>query len=181
MYKAFIALLAVILVGGTVWFALDNIRTQEAAIVVPETTTNPDTTPQPQECHQDAKICPDGSSVGRTGPNCEFAACPSHAATSATLTTYLGGTATGLNISVTPNKIVSDSRCPKDVQCIWAGTVEVRTVIASQVAHGEHTLKLGEPQVFGEFTVTLTKVTPEKGSETIPGSSYRFTFEVKKN
>ncbi|HNY36329.1 MAG TPA: hypothetical protein PLD14_03565 [Candidatus Pacearchaeota archaeon] len=27
-------------------------------------------------CTMDAKICPDGSSVGRTGPNCEFAACP---------------------------------------------------------------------------------------------------------
>ncbi len=24
----------------------------------------------------DAKVCPDGSSVGRTGPNCEFAPCP---------------------------------------------------------------------------------------------------------
>lgn len=27
-------------------------------------------------CTQEAKICPDGSSIGRTGPNCEFAACP---------------------------------------------------------------------------------------------------------
>jgi hypothetical protein len=27
-------------------------------------------------CTQDVKICPDGSYVGRTGPNCEFAACP---------------------------------------------------------------------------------------------------------
>lgn len=27
-------------------------------------------------CTQEAKVCPDGSSVGRTGPNCEFAACP---------------------------------------------------------------------------------------------------------
>jgi|JI10StandDraft_1071094.scaffolds.fasta_scaffold671774_2 hypothetical protein len=27
-------------------------------------------------CTQDAKVCPDGSAVGRTGPNCEFAACP---------------------------------------------------------------------------------------------------------
>lgn len=27
-------------------------------------------------CTADAKICPDGSSVGRTGPKCEFAACP---------------------------------------------------------------------------------------------------------
>jgi len=27
-------------------------------------------------CTMEAKICPDGSSVGRTGPNCEFAPCP---------------------------------------------------------------------------------------------------------
>lgn len=29
-----------------------------------------------QACTQEALICPDGSAVGRTGPNCEFAACP---------------------------------------------------------------------------------------------------------
>lgn len=28
-------------------------------------------------CTLEAKICPDGSGVGRAGPNCEFAACPS--------------------------------------------------------------------------------------------------------
>lgn len=27
-------------------------------------------------CAMDAKLCPDGSSVGRIGPNCEFEACP---------------------------------------------------------------------------------------------------------
>lgn len=27
-------------------------------------------------CTEEAKLCPDGSAVGRTGPNCEFAACP---------------------------------------------------------------------------------------------------------
>jgi hypothetical protein len=27
-------------------------------------------------CTMEAKICPDGSAVGRTGPNCEFSACP---------------------------------------------------------------------------------------------------------
>lgn len=27
-------------------------------------------------CTEEAKICPDGSTVGREGPNCEFAACP---------------------------------------------------------------------------------------------------------
>lgn len=27
-------------------------------------------------CTMDAKLCPDGSYVGRTGPKCEFSACP---------------------------------------------------------------------------------------------------------
>ena len=31
-------------------------------------------------CTQDAKLCPDGSGVGRTGPNCEFAPCPGETA-----------------------------------------------------------------------------------------------------
>jgi len=30
----------------------------------------------PIACTADAKICPDGSAVGRTCPNCEFAPCP---------------------------------------------------------------------------------------------------------
>ncbi len=33
-------------------------------------------TPEPVACTQEAKICPDGSSVGRTGLSCEFAECP---------------------------------------------------------------------------------------------------------
>jgi hypothetical protein len=37
-------------------------------------------TPNPSEpiiaCTADAKICPDGSSVGRKGPACQFEACP---------------------------------------------------------------------------------------------------------
>ncbi len=35
--------------------------------------------PLPAACTMEAKICPDGSAVGRTGPNCEFAACPTAA------------------------------------------------------------------------------------------------------
>jgi len=31
---------------------------------------------KPVTCIQDAKLCPDGSYVSRTGPNCEFVACP---------------------------------------------------------------------------------------------------------
>jgi len=31
---------------------------------------------QPVSCTTEAKLCPDGSAVGRTGPKCEFAKCP---------------------------------------------------------------------------------------------------------
>lgn len=33
-------------------------------------------TSTPVACTMEAKLCPDGTSVGRSGPNCEFAACP---------------------------------------------------------------------------------------------------------
>ncbi|KKT90635.1 MAG: hypothetical protein UW91_C0052G0006 [Parcubacteria group bacterium GW2011_GWF2_45_11] len=33
-------------------------------------------TPRQIVCIRDAKLCPDGSKVGPTGPNCEFAECP---------------------------------------------------------------------------------------------------------
>jgi hypothetical protein len=39
-------------------------------------TPSPSQQPQGKMCTLEAKLCPDGSSVGRTGPNCEFAACP---------------------------------------------------------------------------------------------------------
>ncbi|MFZ5932818.1 MAG: hypothetical protein ACOYT7_01955 [Patescibacteria group bacterium] len=32
-------------------------------------------------CTQEIKVCPDGTSVGRVGPNCEFAPCPTPATT----------------------------------------------------------------------------------------------------
>jgi hypothetical protein len=36
---------------------------------------------EPVACTMEAKLCPDGSYVGRTGPNCEFTACPTTATT----------------------------------------------------------------------------------------------------
>jgi hypothetical protein len=32
--------------------------------------------PEPAACTMEAKICPDGTAVGRTGPKCEFTPCP---------------------------------------------------------------------------------------------------------
>lgn len=43
---------------------------------VPPVTSAPSTGGNMVACTMDAKICPDGSAVGRQGPNCEFAKCP---------------------------------------------------------------------------------------------------------
>lgn len=39
-------------------------------------TASPSPAATQKACTLEAKLCPDGSSVGRTGPNCEFAPCP---------------------------------------------------------------------------------------------------------
>lgn len=56
---------------------VEEIKSQPTSSVSP--TKNPSSEPNPDNqvvCTQDVKLCPDGSYVGRSGPNCEFAACP---------------------------------------------------------------------------------------------------------
>jgi len=175
--KAGLTLGAAVAIGVGIWFAVASSSLPSKAPPMSENAT----TTEDLACNGDAMLCPDGSAVGRVAPSCQFAACPSPNATSSILTTYLGGSPTGLNVTVNPREIISDSRCPVGVQCIWAGTVEVRAAVSTQVAHGEHVFTLGEPRTFGNFSVTLVNVTPSpKAGEQIPESSYRFTFEVKK-
>lgn len=46
------------------------------AAPTPTPKPGPEPIPPPVNCQADARICADGSAVGRTGPNCEFAPCP---------------------------------------------------------------------------------------------------------
>ncbi|MBP9856194.1 MAG: hypothetical protein KBC48_02750 [Candidatus Pacebacteria bacterium] len=63
-------------VGGDVDFNLPPIElsNDEGNFTTP--SPKPFTPTQPVACTMEAKICPDGSAVGRTGPKCEFAQCP---------------------------------------------------------------------------------------------------------
>lgn len=68
MNKALIVVaivLSVIIIGGIVLGIF---------VLLPKFFVAP--APVPVACTMEAKLCPDGSYVGRTGPNCEFAACP---------------------------------------------------------------------------------------------------------
>lgn len=57
--------------------------------------------PQPVVCTQDAKQCPDGSYVGRSGPQCQFAPCPITKTPTPTPTPVLTGTVKGV-VSLSP-------------------------------------------------------------------------------
>ena len=56
------------LLAITLFFAVGCLANNNVSV--------PPTTNTPTACTQEAKICPDGSAVGRSGPNCEFAPCP---------------------------------------------------------------------------------------------------------
>jgi putative hemolysin len=66
-----IILVAIIIAGAFYFFGQkENLFSAPIASIAPVNNS-------PKACTQEAKICPDGSSVGRTGNNCEFSKCPS--------------------------------------------------------------------------------------------------------
>jgi len=60
-----------------------TVKPKPTPVPIPIPTPIP--TPNPVACTQEAKLCPDGSYVSRTGPNCEFSACPVTGSTSGNL------------------------------------------------------------------------------------------------
>ena len=57
-------------------FAFGGVFAYEYYLEKNEQKTEGDQNTEPTACTMEAKVCPDGSSVGRTGPNCEFTECP---------------------------------------------------------------------------------------------------------
>jgi hypothetical protein len=62
-------------------------------------------------CTAEAKLCPDGkTSVGRTGPNCEFAACPTTSGTGGGVTNTPPGTGDGGKACTREAKLCPDGK-----------------------------------------------------------------------
>ncbi len=133
----------------------------------------------PIACTEEAKVCPDGSSVGRTGPECEFAACPGVPPVTEGTTSALNQKILTGGVYITPLEVVSDSRCPVDVTCIWAGEVTLKTKLEKGNVSKDVVLKMNVPTTFENMLVTLVSVTPENNSkEPFAKEEYRFTFLV---
>lgn len=76
-------LLILFLLGATGIIGYQLGKKNTELVVTPTPIESPEPTtpagsdiPEGVACTMDAKLCPDGSAVGRQGPNCEFAACP---------------------------------------------------------------------------------------------------------
>lgn len=139
-------------------------------------------------CTMEAKVCPDGSYVGRTGPQCEFAACPSATSTQSavenaeTITLALGESKLIDGKSIKPFQVVEDSRCPTDVQCIQAGTVRVDVGINPNPESVAFELN-GDPIFISPGVYAqLSQVTPNKiSTQKIKDADYRFSFVIQKS
>jgi len=96
-----IIIIFAITVGFFTWKAMNIEDVKTNMPTVNEPAQNSPITGQPtgnqpsQVCTQEAKQCPDGSYVSRTGPNCEFATCP----------------ASNITISFSPNEV---NNCEKN-------------------------------------------------------------------
>ncbi len=94
-------------------------------------------------------------------------------------------------MNVTFKKIVEDSRCPKDVNCVWAGVataeVEVMGIETRPVLLKLSTLDQGSKyssvQQFNGYDISLEQLSPEttsdKGLKALQGS-YKIGLKIKK-
>lgn len=82
-------------------------------------------------------------------------------------------------LSIRPMRILEDSRCPADVQCIQAGTVKlsINTVVSGKTS--VESISIGQSVQLDGDTITLDTVTPQKTKAGYPAANeYRFTFTV---
>ena len=130
-------------------------------------------------CTMEAKMCPDGSSVGRSGPNCEFSACPNPSPNQSTGETSLNQKILTGEVFITPLEITSDSRCPINAVCIWAGEISIKVRLEKGTASKDVVLKEFGSVTFEGSVVSLVFVTPEnKTNPPLSKGDYRFTFKV---
>lgn len=238
-----LSILLVIIALMAIYFAVRNAPVKDSSFVDESVAA----------CKTDAIVCPDGSTVGRTGSQCAFVACANQEvftgklveidrnyfleteapdnlkaqtdvygiplklqpnnnigslvgktvnargvfrvgnilevssleeAKTAVIKTSdeigIGQTKNINGVDITFNKLVQDSRCPVDVQCIQAGAVTAN--VTFKVGNEIKTFNMPSdevPQQFAGYKISIEEVKPARMSNTEPeANSYRITFKV---
>ena len=90
------------------------------------------------------------------------------------------------SLSVRFIRVTADSRCPRNVQCVWAGEVTSEVAVTDPETTRKLTIVQGATGSDGAKTVyknyeMLTTVQPYPvAGEAIPPDAYRMTFTIKK-
>ena len=108
-----------------------------------------------------------------------LAGCITPAASGQTGLVYarMGETVRSGGPTVTPITLIEDSRCPRGVQCVWAGRVRISATISTPTMKLTRELTLGEPFAVADGTLTLAEVQPVKRKDAaIRPRDYRFGF-----
>ncbi len=107
-------------------------------------------TPVEVACTMEAKQCPDGSYVGRSGPKCEFTACPSGGPVATTtnenkfdqpIVAKINEQIVFPEAFIVVLKEINDSRCKPGVVCIWQGELSARFEVTTMSTSSD--LRLG--------------------------------------
>ncbi|WP_343055262.1 hypothetical protein [Sphingomonas aerophila] len=81
---------------------------------------------------------------------------------------------------VRADRVIEDSRCPVNTQCVWAGRLVVRVTVLGGLWSRQIDLTLGTPVNVADGQLTLIAATPEprtgQSSKALP---YRFTFQFQ--
>jgi hypothetical protein len=164
--KAWVIVVIIVILGGMGWWFAKHSAPQQIA------------------CTMEAKICPDGSSVGRSGPSCEFAACPGATSTSIGIKTYTDP-ATGVSFAY-PEKLPATYITAVD----WPPKIQVENHPLACTAAGSTTARAGQTtkKIVNGHTYCVT-VTSEGAAGSIyknyayatenKGKTYFFTFSIK--
>lgn len=80
---------------------------------------------------------------------------------------------------VRPDRVMEDSRCPADVQCIQAGRLVVRATVLGGSWSKEVDLSLGVPVPVADGTLTLVDATPVPIVGVTAASAARFSFKFQ--
>jgi len=115
-----------------------------AGVVIGFKKATPSNDPDhPTACTQEAKLCPDGSYVGRTGPKCEFAPCPNPGPTN---------TSTGIS-----GKVLLGPTCPvvKDPPEEECADKPFATSLVVTTADGARVIAQVSSDARGVFTVNV--------------------------
>lgn len=108
-----------------------------------------------------------------------LSACATAPAANAGPTAGLNQVAAVNGLRIRPIEVVEDSRCPANVQCVWAGRLVVRARMNGDRWTQVRDFEMGVFQAVDRYRVTLINAEPAKSAPgAIDPNSYRFTFAV---